>query len=120
MNSYGEGARKRYNDFLRSGGQPGASPTSQYQTAIAQLREGLKGPNLETSVDRTLLREIVANMRTTWNLMSPTQRDSLRSDTLEVLDEYVMRVQRRAPRKAIWVRNWGSRDWHPDRRHRRS
>lgn len=94
----GEGARKRYNDFLR--GLSGGSPTSGYQTAIAQLREGLKGPNLETSVDPKLLSEIVDNMRTAWNSMSPDERKSLRKDTLKVLDEYMMRVQRRRPAQA--------------------
>jgi hypothetical protein len=88
----GLGARRRYNDFLQSG-QAGGTLKSRYETSIAQLREGLKGPDQDTSVDPALLTEIVDSMRTSWNRMTPWQRKPLSSDTIEVLQAYATRVQ---------------------------
>ncbi len=93
----GTGARKLYNNFLKYGGSGFSRPHQKFQEAAHQLKEGLKGPNLDTDVDPKLLKDALTEMQDAWNNMDEIKQEKHRFLVLEVLDEYMLRIHRRRP-----------------------
>lgn len=70
--------------------------TQQFMTALQGLQKGLNGPNLEVA-DLDVVKKNLEGLKRAWQGMALAERTQHRSDALTILDDYIMRVQRRRP-----------------------
>jgi hypothetical protein len=100
------GVLLKYESQLLKGQAGGASATltkhrktTTFVQTLEKLKAGLKGPELEVANIDEVKKNLEA-LRAAWQTLAPDDRAQLRSEALTVLDDYIMRVQRRRPAQA--------------------
>jgi hypothetical protein len=90
----GEGARKRYNDFLQH--PPDASDDDErFSEGLAHLQAGVANKVATTELQGTL-----SDLRSLWKGLDADTRKHFRGSVIGVLDEYCMTFESRRPSQA--------------------
>lgn len=78
------------------GGATATLRSHRFNSALSQLKDGLKGPELEV-VDIKTVKNALMSLRRAWQALTKDERGKYRSDAIAALDKYVMKVLRRRP-----------------------
>jgi hypothetical protein len=88
----------KYKDMLLTSATANEpDPLVQYSMVLNQLERGLHGPNLDTTDSPASLKQKIDSIRAIWITLTPNEREQVRSATIGVLDQYVLRIYRRRP-----------------------
>jgi hypothetical protein len=90
----GEGARKRYNDFLQN--PPAASDDDErFSEGLAHLKAGVANKVATAELDDTM-----SDLERLWPGLDADTQEHFRGSLITVLDEYCMKYQARRPAQA--------------------